>query len=261
MPSLRGHTVVISGAASGIGLATARSAVLAGARVCLLDRDGEAAEGEARHLAELGTAWAVTCDVTDEARVRAVVSGIVDRAGPIHALVNSAGVETGAPSDLVAAQDWRLTLDINLTGTFLLSQAVIRSRAAGSPEQLSIVCLSSPAGFVGFANGENAAYSASKGGVSALVRTLAVEYARQGIRVNAVVPGATETPLMWANVAEAEIEAVRREVEEAVPVGRLADPSEIADAILWLLSHEARYVTGSHLVCDGGLLAKAAIPV
>ena len=102
--------------------------------------------------------------------------------------------------------------------------------------------------------------SCCKGGVSALVRTLALDYAPYGIRVNAVVPGATDTPMMWAGFPAAEREAARRDVEQKakneIPLGRLARPEEPARAVLWLLSDESSYVTGSHLVCDGGILAK-----
>ena len=267
MRGLSTRTVIVSGAASGIGLATAAAAVRAGAKTALLDRDAPAVTEAARRLGPADGVVPVVCDVTQRDQVEAALETVTSRWGAVHGVVSSAGVETGAASHLVELADWRRTLDINLTGTFLLCQAVLRAHD-GVPRgemprdgMLSIVCVSSPAAFVGFAAGENAAYSASKGGVSALVRTLAVEYARRGVRVNAVVPGATETPLMWAKVPEAEVAAVRREVEQAVPLGRLADPAEIADAILWLLSEDSRYVTGSHLVCDGGLLAKAAITV
>ena len=123
----------------------------------------------------------------------------------------------------------------------------------------SIVLCSSPAAFAGFAAGAASAYTASKGGVSSLVRSLAVDYARHGIRVNAVVPGPTETPLMWANVTDAERAAVEETIRDEVPLGRLADPDEPAQAVLWLLSGDSSYVTGSHLVCDGGVLAKASV--
>jgi NAD(P)-dependent dehydrogenase (short-subunit alcohol dehydrogenase family) len=253
--------LIVSGAASGIGLATADAAVEAGARVALLDRDTAAVTAAAARLSTRGVATAVVCDVTDRAGVDAAVERVAEQFGSVNALVTCAGIEKSAPSHLVPGADWRAAIEVNLTGTFLLCQAVLASWARRRPGSLAIVCVSSPAAFVGFSAGGNAAYSASKGGVSALVRSLAIEYAGQGARVNAVVPGATETPLMWANVPEAEVDAVRREVAEAIPLGRLAQPGDIAGAIAWLLSDQARYVTGTHLVCDGGLLAKAAIAV
>lgn len=261
---LRDSTLIVSGAGSGIGLATAVMAAEAGAGVVLLDRDRAALDRAAQGAD--GRLFPVVCDVTDADQVDAAVRTVVERFGPPDGLVASAGIERGGPTHRVPPGDWRATLDVNLTGSFLLCQAVIRALvddadATGSAHPASIVCLSSPAAFVGFSAGENAAYSASKGGVSALVRTLAIEYAAAGIRVNAVVPGATETPLMWANVPGADIEAVRSQTADAVPLGRLAEPREIAEVIVWLLGDGARYVTGTHVVCDGGLLAKAAIAV
>jgi 3-oxoacyl-[acyl-carrier protein] reductase len=115
---------------------------------------------------------------------------------------------------------------------------------------------------VGFAGGHNAAYAASKGGISALIRSLALDYASVGIRVNGVVPGATDTPLLTVSVpAEERTELRERIIERArqqVPLGRLGTPDEVANAVLWLWSDAASYVTGSHLVVDGGLLAKSA---
>jgi NAD(P)-dependent dehydrogenase (short-subunit alcohol dehydrogenase family) len=160
----------------------------------------------------------------------------------------------------MAHEDWRTILAINLDGVYLACKHAIWDMLAAGKGG-SIVLVSSPAAFVSFAAGGASAYSASKGGVSALVRCLAVDYARNGIRVNAVVPGPTETPLMWANVAAEKKDAVRQRICAEVPMGRLADPSEIATAIAWLLSDESSYVTGSHLVCDGGVLAKGSISV
>jgi len=117
----------------------------------------------------------------------------------------------------------------------------------------SIVCTSSPSALVGFAGGANGAYGATKGGISALVRALALDYAGVGIRVNAIVPGATDTPMLVGDRTELE-----RLAGEQVPLGRLGQPREVAYAVAWLMSAEAAYVTGTHLVCDGGLLAKGA---
>jgi NAD(P)-dependent dehydrogenase (short-subunit alcohol dehydrogenase family) len=124
----------------------------------------------------------------------------------------------------------------------------------------SIVCVSSPFALTAPEAGASA-YSASKAGISALVRSLAVDYGRHGIRVNAILPGPTETELMWANVPESERARVRRTIESEVPLGRLADPKEPARAAMWLLSDNASYVTGSQLACDGGVLAKASVSV
>jgi NAD(P)-dependent dehydrogenase (short-subunit alcohol dehydrogenase family) len=257
VPSLAGKTVIVSGAASGIGLAAAEQAVRVGARVALLDRSATVVAALARRWGE--PAVAVPCDVTVAADIDRAVTRVREHFGPVHGLVTSAGIERGEPSHEVTPAAWQATLATNLTGTFLLAQAVLAAHRQAPAESLSIVFVSSPAAFVGFPAGHKAAYSAAKGGVSALVRALAVEYGRAGVRVNAVVPGATETPLMWANVPAGAVAATRRQIERDIPLGRLALPAEIAPAILWLLSAESGYVTGTHLVCDGGLLATAPI--
>jgi NAD(P)-dependent dehydrogenase (short-subunit alcohol dehydrogenase family) len=151
-------------------------------------------------------------------------------------------------------------MDINVNGAFYASRSVLQGLVEASLPG-SIVLCSSPAAFVGFAAGANSAYAASKGAISALTRTLAVDYARKGVRVNAVVPGPTETPLMWMAVPEEERPATRDVITGEVPIGRMADPSEPAEAVAWLLSDASSYVVGSHLVCDGGVLAKASVSV
>jgi NAD(P)-dependent dehydrogenase (short-subunit alcohol dehydrogenase family) len=161
----------------------------------------------------------------------------------------NAAIERNGPAHAIPLGDWDETLRVNLTGAFLTARhAIAAMLEAGMPG--SVVCTSSPAAFVGFAGGGNAAYAASKGGVSALVRSLALDYAADGIRVNAVVPGATATPLL-GDVPDAR-------VRDQIPLRRLGTPEDVADAVLWLWSDAASYVTGSHLVVDGGLLAKSA---
>jgi NAD(P)-dependent dehydrogenase (short-subunit alcohol dehydrogenase family) len=151
-------------------------------------------------------------------------------------------------------------LATNLNGIYLTCKHAIREMLAAQRGG-SIVCTSSPSSFLAIAAGGAGAYSASKGGISALVRCLAVDYARDGIRVNAVVPGATETALMWASVPEEQRPGIRQQICTEIPLGRVAEPEEPARAVLWLLSEESSYVTGSHLVCDGGILAKSSISV
>jgi NAD(P)-dependent dehydrogenase (short-subunit alcohol dehydrogenase family) len=155
---------------------------------------------------------------------------------------------------------WNRVMAVNLGGIFLCCKYALRSMVE-SGQGGSIVCTSSPTAFAALAAGGVPAYSSSKGGISSLVRCLAVDYARYGIRVNAIAPGATETKLMWDNVPPEEIPRVRETVHQEVPLGRLAQPEEIAQAAIWLLSDESSYVTGSHLICDGGILAKASISV
>jgi NAD(P)-dependent dehydrogenase (short-subunit alcohol dehydrogenase family) len=157
-------------------------------------------------------------------------------------------------------EQWHSLLQTNLTGVFLACKHGVRMMLEANISG-SIVCTSSPTSFVALSSGGTGAYSATKAGVSALVRCLAVDYARFGIRVNAIVPGATETGMMWNNVASSSIAAMREQLNREIPLGRLAEPEDPARCVLWLLSNESAYVTGSHLVCDGGVLAKASISV
>jgi NAD(P)-dependent dehydrogenase (short-subunit alcohol dehydrogenase family) len=253
----------ITGGGSGIGRAVALLAAGRGARVAVVDRDGERAEQVAGEAAAGGASGVLglACDVAEEDEVRGALERCERELGVADCVVANAGIEVNAPAHELALEQWRQVLEVNLTGVFLTARcaiaALLRADRPGA-----LVCSSSPSAFVGFAGGGNGAYAASKGGISALVRSLALDYAGRGIRVNAVVPGATATPLLVTGVVADEREAAWAELElrarEQVPLQRMARPEEIARAVLWLLSDEASYVTGSHLVCDGGLLAKSA---
>ncbi|WP_067965896.1 SDR family NAD(P)-dependent oxidoreductase [Nocardiopsis trehalosi] len=255
--------VVVTGGASGIGRAAVRLVGAAGVPVAVLDTDAAAARAAAEEAVAAGApdAAGLRCDVTDEGSVQGAVDAARERFGaPPTGLVAAAGVDIGGPAHLLPVADWRRVLEVNLTGAYLAARCVVAalldSGAGGS-----LVLCSSPAASVAFAAGGTGAYAASKGGVSALVRALAVDYAAAGIRVNAIVPGPTETALMWASVPEAERGAMRATLCAEVPMGRLADPEEPARAALWLLGPDSSYVTGSHLVCDGGVLAKGSVSV
>ena len=239
-------TALVTGAGSGIGAAVARAAARAGMRVAALDVAG---------LDGLGDGiLALEADVCDEGAVAGAIARCRERLGVPTAVLANAGVERNGPAHAIPLEEWERTLQVNLTGAFLTARHAIRAMLdAGTGG--SVVCTSSPAAFVGFAGGGNAAYAASKGGVSALVRSIALDYAGAGIRVNAVVPGATDTPLLGA---DAERPARVERAREQIPLGRLGRPDDVADAVLWLWSDAASYVTGSHLVVDGGLMAKSA---
>jgi NAD(P)-dependent dehydrogenase (short-subunit alcohol dehydrogenase family) len=256
-----GQVVVVTGGGSGIGQAVAVQCAARRATVVVLDRDEQAGEGTVSRIRAFGgMALAIRCDVADEASVVATFQRLQAEAGVPTGLFAAAGTDIGGFVHELAAERWDAVLRTNLGGTFLVAREALRTMVASGTAG-SIVLCSSPAAFVGFGAGGAGAYAASKGGVSALTRSLAVDYARYGIRVNAVVPGATETPLMWANVAEERRASMRKVVEGEVPLGRLASPDEPARAVVWLLSSDSSYVTGSHLVCDGGVLAKASISV
>jgi NAD(P)-dependent dehydrogenase (short-subunit alcohol dehydrogenase family) len=205
-------------------------------------------------------AFGLSCDVGSEEQVEKAFEIVCNQIGVPYGLFTSAAIDLGGLVHELPAATWRQVLETNLDGTFLACKhALKKMRQAQAPG--SIVCAASPTGFVALAAGASGAYSATKGGISSLVRCLAIDYARYGIRVNAVVPGATETHLMWNNVPAEEVPRMRGVLAQEIPLGRLAQPEEPARAVTWLLSEESSYVTGSHLVCDGGILAKASISV
>jgi NAD(P)-dependent dehydrogenase (short-subunit alcohol dehydrogenase family) len=259
----RRPVALVTGAGSGIGAAVALRALADGARVAALDIDAAGLRALAAAAERHGARAPLTLpvDVTDEDAVAGAVARCQEELGPPTRVLANAGIEVNGPAHELPLADWERVLAVNLRGCFLTARHAIRALLdAGAPG--SIVCTSSPAAFVGFAGGGNAAYAASKGGISALVRTLALDYAGAGIRVNAVVPGATDTPLLLAGVDPGRHAAARAELVERaraeVPLGRMAEPAEIAGAVAWLWSDDAAYVTGTHLVCDGGLMAKSA---
>jgi NAD(P)-dependent dehydrogenase (short-subunit alcohol dehydrogenase family) len=257
---LRLHgTVVVTGAGSGIGRASALAAGRLGAAVGALDLNRAAAEATAAEALDLGSPGAIglECDVREEASVAAAISVAAERLGPIRGLATCAGIERHAVVHELDWSEWSDVVGTNLNGTFLTCKHVLGSMVEHG-QGGSIVCISSALATVSIPGGFGA-YSASKGGVSALVRSMALDYAAFSIRVNAVVPGATETPLMWSMTPPEDVPAERAAVEAKVALGRLAEPEEIAVAITWLLSDQATYVTGSHLYADGGLTARAVI--
>lgn len=234
---------VVTGAASGIGLAVAQLFAENGATVCLLDLNIERASQAAQGIPG---AEAYAVNVADSASVRDVVSAIIARHEKIDILVNSAGIGTIQWASEFTEKDWRSVIDINLTGTFLMSQRVgqemIRAQTGGK-----IICLASQAGIV--AIDKHVAYSASKAGIISMVKSLGYEWGQYGIQVNAISPTATETPIIvgYWDVGEVHEKAIAN-----TPAGRFCKPAEIAAAALFLASGAANMITGANLVIDGG---------
>ncbi|GAA1050794.1 SDR family oxidoreductase [Arthrobacter russicus] len=242
--------VLISGASRGIGAAVALRAARAGYSVIVnysADRQGAASVLQ-RISAAGGTARAVQGDVADAADCDALVAAAAEL-GELTALVNNAAITGNSPGNLVDVPEsvLRRTLDVNLLGTLLLSQAVLRHWQPHPGPPRAIVNISSTATKAG-SPGEWVHYAASKGAIDVLTRGLAAETAGLGIRVNAVAPGLTETGL---HQAAGMPDRVSR-LSGTIPMGRAAEPAEVAEAVLWLLSPEASYITGAVLPVSGG---------
>ena len=239
--TLAGEVAVVTGAAQGLGAAIADALEAEGARVARTDLSRGTGTGVAYEL-----------DVTDRGSVDRALAEIAERLGEPTILVSNAGINRIGPSETLPEERWQEVVDINLTGAFRCAQAAgVRMLAAGRG---SIVSVASISAFVGMPG--RAAYCATKAGVVALTRVLAVEWAARGVRVNAVAPGYVGTPMI-EQALEAGLLAAD-ELADRTPFGRVASPAEIADAVVFLASPAARYVTGQTLVVDGGYLAYGA---
>ena len=249
---LDGKVALISGGARGIGAAIARLFVREGARVVI----GDVLEDEGRRLAtEIGgavdpRARFVRLDVTREADWDAAVAGAVSHYGTLNVLVNNAGISVRGRVDETTAADWEAVMAVNATGVFLGTRAALPAlRNAGGG---SIVNISSQLGLVG-AEHSSPPYHASKGAVRLLTKAVAIQHAREGIRVNSVHPGPIVTPLTAAGRADPER---ARHMLARIPMGRYGQPEEVAYGVLYLASDESAFVTGSELVIDGGWTAQ-----
>jgi NAD(P)-dependent dehydrogenase (short-subunit alcohol dehydrogenase family) len=251
------RVALVTGAGSGIGREAARLFAAEGARVMAADHDGAAAGETARAIAAAGgRAAAVTVDVSRAAEVEAAVAATERELGGLHVLFNNAGIfpdEDGSPVDTPEAT-WDRVMDVNLKGVFLGCKYGIPAllRAGGG----SIINTASFVAVMGAATSQ-IAYTASKGGVLAMTREIAVEYARRGIRANALCPGPVNTPLLQQLLAKPAARA-RRLVH--VPMGRLAEAAEIARAALFLASDESSYVNGATFLVDGGITGAYVTP-
>jgi len=252
MNGIQDSVAIVTGASSGIGRAAARRFAEEGARVVAADVDADGGSGTVETIRDAGgEATFVETDVSDRADVEAMVETAVDRYGGLDFAFNNAGIE-GRNDSLVdqGDDDWERVIDINLKGVFLGLRAEI-------PAMLDdgggvIVNTSSIAGVVGFQG--VSPYVASKHGVIGLTKTAALEYGRDGVRVNAISPGVIETPMV-DRAAAANPEMIEA-VSEATPMGRVGDPEEIGDAAVWLCSDDASFVTGETLVIDGGYVSQ-----
>lgn len=244
-----GHVVMVTGGASGIGLATAEALAAAGACVGVADIQLHAARDVVEAISRSGgQAMALPLDVRDAAATEAAVAELEARFGPVGGLVTAAGLSRPAPAETMDEASWDLVVDTNLKGMFLSCQAVGRRMLAHG--RGAIVNISSVNALGGFAGRSN--YCSAKFGVTGLTDVLAIEWGRRGIRVNAVAPNGVDTPLVRNGIPPSFVTEV---LENRTPLGRMAKPAEVASVVLFLLSDAASYVTGATLPVDGGLCA------
>ncbi len=245
---LDGKVAVVTGGARGLGRAAAELLAEAGAAVAILDRDAAAGAKTAGGIA--GASFHPV-DVTEEASVEAAMAAVVARHGGIDVLVNNAGIGLRHPAVDHPLADWDKVVAVNLTGVFLCARTAARTMLARGGG--AIVNLASIMGFSGGGVYPNVSYQATKGAVVNMTRALAVEWAKSGIRVNAVAPTWVKTDLTAALLAQPDVLA---RIEALTPMARLATPEEVAHAILFLASPAAAMVTGHTLPVDGGFLAQ-----
>jgi NAD(P)-dependent dehydrogenase (short-subunit alcohol dehydrogenase family) len=255
MGRVEGKVAVVTGGASGIGRATARKLAAEGARVGIADVDEAGGERVAAGIREAGAeAFFRRTDVCSLADLEAVLDEAADRHGRLDVLVNNAGISVGGAAGEMAEEDWDRVIDVNLSGVWRGMRAAIpRMLAQGGGSIVNLSSVQAQVGFLGWSG-----YAASKGAVDALTRQAAVEYARAGIRVNAIAPGTIMTEMNETIMAESpDGAAVMAGWVAMHPIGRIGQPEEVAAAIAFLASDEASFITGELLRVDGGLVVRA----
>lgn len=250
-PSISGRTALVTGAASGIGRAIARALAHEGASVGLLDRDLDALTQLQQEIASDGGRAAVTeADVSDRDSMDRAVDLVTTRLGPLRMAVNAAGIANAAPAEEMPRSQWETLYGVNVTGVFLSCQAeflAMQEHQQGG----AIVNIASMSGVIANRGLRQAHYNSAKAAVTQMSRSLAVEWATSGVRVNALSPGYTATPMN----SRPEMADRMRQFADQVPMQRVAEPAEMAGPACFLLSDAASYVTGVDLLVDGGATA------
>ncbi|MGI8577994.1 MAG: 3-oxoacyl-ACP reductase [Nocardioidaceae bacterium] len=251
---LQGRVAVVTGGCSGIGLATVKRFAAEGAHVVIGDLDDARGPGIA---ADVDGSY-VRCDVTDAKQVDAMFATAMSRHGSIDVAFNNAGISPPDDDSILdtGIEAWRKVQEVNLTSVYLCCKAVLpQMRAQGRG---SIINTASFVAVMGAATSQ-ISYTASKGGVLAMSRELGVQFAREGIRVNALCPGPVNTPLLRELFAKDPERAARRMVH--IPIGRFAEPEEIAAAVLFLVSDDSSFITASQFLVDGGIAGAYVTPL
>ena len=255
---LDGKRALITGAGSGIGEATARLFAAQGAQILVADVQMDAAEQVAASIVkEGGSASALVLDVADETQVCAAFDRVANQDGRLDIVVNNAGISHVGNILETSLEDWDRVLRVNAGGVFLCAREAVRHMLQQEPKGGVIINLSSVAAMIGLER--RLPYSASKGAVLSLTRSIAIDFVGEGIRCNAICPGTVHTPFVEGYLRRSfpgQEDAVRQQLHARQPIGRMGLPEEIAAAALYLASDEAAFVTGTALIIDGGWTAK-----
>ena len=244
MPPASQKVALVTGAARGIGLAVAKRFLAEGWRVALLDIEGQLLRGAVAGLANPEATMALSCDVSDAAAVAGALTEVERRFGRLDALVNNAGIAVFAPLLQTSDDDWKRVLEVNLTGPFFCTKAAVPlMREHGGGAIVNITSISAVR-----ASTLRSAYGTSKAGLAHLTKQLAVELASLGIRVNGVAPGPVET----AMAKQVHTPEIRADYHDAIPLNRYGLEEELAEAVFFLCSDRASYITGQILAVDGG---------
>jgi 3-oxoacyl-[acyl-carrier protein] reductase len=250
MPGVQDRVALITGAAQGIGAATAARLAAGGAKVAVADVNADAANATAQAIvADGGQAIGLACDVTDRDQVTAAVDAVVEQFGALHILVNNAGVLRDNLLFKMTDDDWTTVMNVHLRGAFLASQAAQKHMVAAKYGRIVSMSSTSALGNRGQAN-----YATAKAGLQGFTKTLAIELGPFGITANAIAPGFIETAMTRATAERigTDIDAMRAAAEKGLPVRRGGVPEDIANAVAFFAGEEAGYVTGQVLYVDGG---------